>query len=857
MIEQGLFKRHFVGRDGFIWWIGQIASEESWKDNIPGVPVGSNDDIQGFGERYRVRIMGYHTADINKIADDELPWGYVMYPTTAGTGGRSGGQSANLSQGDFVFGFFLDGEDAQTPIIIGCLGNNDYAAVSKNIPPARFVPFSGFQPNDYVPHYSQRTERGGTVITQDGPQVVVGKSQAQGDKTETPNNQQITESQNASNSLKESASQAASEEQTQPLALPSDCEPMPVGRIQKEIQNIIVEIQKIQKSIYTYNRAVQNQVSDIQNKINNLIDKGTKFIASGIKWIFTQIQKFVLNKVNNVLKNTYFLIFPNERPGLKLAIENINDLIACLFRKFINLLISQIGNFLKDAASRVINGARCFVENVIGQTLGQIIKLVSDIINSSLSGIISLVGQAASIAGDILGILTDILSFLSCEEKPQCSSIDEWNILSGGNKTGRSDINSIIGKAKNFASGFQNVIDPENFSFDTNFDGVFDQSGCDIGPVFCGPPSSNFFGSGVGAAGNIIIGSAGEVLGVDMISFGFGYDSSRTYGKVFDNCGKGSGSVITPVIGEVEVVDENDPQPSTNLPTVVDPTGEIPPGTITTGVVDVDVIEPGTGYLPAPDGSRGGNEYTWADPEDTILKHPDGSYETPTPPGNILVVNPGDIITLPPGTSVITEPQLGGESITQPTDTSTGETPSLIGGNTYLNPLQPGNDLEVIGGQGDTESTSGQGGGETIFGGNPYTILRPGIITTPAPDYSRQSGNYPTSSTGSYPVILYLDDIKIIESGINYADGDKIIIEPSLGATAEPKFDSQGRVTSIKVTQPGEGFTVFPNIYIQSETGYNAVLRPKFFIDRIGNDKLKEPTFQDKVVTVIDCVGKF
>lgn len=214
MIEQGLFKRHFVGRDGFIWWIGQIASEESWKDNIPGVPVGSNDDIQGFGERYRVRIMGYHTADINKIADDELPWGYVMYPTTAGTGGRSGGQSANLSQGDFVFGFFLDGEDAQTPVIIGCLANNDYAAVSKNIPPARFVPFSGFQPNDYVPHYSQRTERGGTVITQDGPQVVVGKSQAQGDKTGTPNNQQITESQNSSNSLKESASQGASEEQT-------------------------------------------------------------------------------------------------------------------------------------------------------------------------------------------------------------------------------------------------------------------------------------------------------------------------------------------------------------------------------------------------------------------------------------------------------------------------------------------------------------------------------------------------------------------------------------------------------------------------------------------------------------------
>ena len=36
MIEQGLFKRHFVGRDGFQWWVGQIPPEESWKENKSG-----------------------------------------------------------------------------------------------------------------------------------------------------------------------------------------------------------------------------------------------------------------------------------------------------------------------------------------------------------------------------------------------------------------------------------------------------------------------------------------------------------------------------------------------------------------------------------------------------------------------------------------------------------------------------------------------------------------------------------------------------------------------------------------------------------------------------------------------------
>jgi len=33
-------------------------------------------------------------------------------------------------------------------------------------------------------------------------------------------------------------------------------------------------------------------------------------------------------------------------------------------------------------------------------------------------------------------------------------------------------------------------------------------------------------------------------------------------------------------------------------------------------------------------------------------------------------------------------------------------------------------------------------------------------------------------------------------------------------------------------------------------------LRPKLCIDRVGSDELKQPTSQDKVISVIDCVGK-
>ena len=811
MIEQGLFKRYFVGRDGFIWWIGQVAPQSTWENNLPSSPVETNDDIRGFAQRYRVRIMGYHTADIDAIPDNELPWAYVMYPVTAGGGGRSGSQSANISQGDFVFGFFMDGEDAQMPVIMGILGNNEYAAVSKNITRARFVPFSGYTENDNASSTSLRTNQGGQVQTQDGASTTEGKTENPGSETGTPNNPILNESATQDTTLVSAADEVQAEEEDEPIAESIDCEPVPTGRIQKEIQNIIVTIQRLQKSIYKYSSAVTNRFSDIQAQIDKELAKATKLIAGGLKYIFTQIEKFVLNTVNQELKKTYFLLFPNERPELKKAVETANDLIACLFRKFIGQLLQQMASFLSDAAKKVINGAECVAESLIGNTLGKILKEVGDAINQALSSVANLVGQAASIAGDILGLITDVLSFLKCDDKPECSSVNEWNILSGPGKVSKGDIESIIGRSKNFAKGFETALANGQEGLELDFSDAFDVSGCDIGPILCGPPIAEFFGGGgTGAAGNLIIGAAGEVMGIDMKSFGIGYGEG-TYAKVKDQCGKGSGAVIKPII---EFYTDED-------------------GNRQSGISDIEIISSGTGYLPAPDGSRGGNGYTWADPEDTIVKRPNGDYEVPRPPGNQLVVNPGDQVITPPGTIVVTEPQPGAD----PTD-GTG--------------TDGGGDDTGTGGGGPRD---GQGGGEEIRGGNTVVITKPGVFTAPLPDYTRISGDYPTENTGSYPVIMFLCEVFIDDSGINYNPEDQIIIEPDIGAKAEAKFDRQGRLVSIKVTEQGEGFTQYPKLYIQSETGYNAQLRPKLCIDRVGSDELKEPGTQDKIVSVIDCVG--
>ena len=143
MLEQSLVKTHFLGRDGFIWWIGQIVDQTQWAGNFGGHPTETTEDQKGFGFRYKVRIMGYHTASPSDLPDEDLPWASIMLPVTAGVSG--GGQGTpNLRQGDFVQGFFLDGEDGQQPVIVGVLGYNQYTAVMKNIPDTGFLPFSGY-----------------------------------------------------------------------------------------------------------------------------------------------------------------------------------------------------------------------------------------------------------------------------------------------------------------------------------------------------------------------------------------------------------------------------------------------------------------------------------------------------------------------------------------------------------------------------------------------------------------------------------------------------------------------------------------------------------------------------------------
>ena len=146
-MEQGaLFDTGILGQE-FQWWIGQVADDSSWRDNILAGKFKSPNTIPGWGYRYKVRIMGRHDQSEETIATKDLPWAQVMYPVTAGTGMASAYQTPNIRQGMFCFGFYLDpGPAPKVPIIMGLLGNNAQAALKNVIgdDASNFFPTSGY-----------------------------------------------------------------------------------------------------------------------------------------------------------------------------------------------------------------------------------------------------------------------------------------------------------------------------------------------------------------------------------------------------------------------------------------------------------------------------------------------------------------------------------------------------------------------------------------------------------------------------------------------------------------------------------------------------------------------------------------
>ena len=86
-----------IGHDNFVWWIGVV------EDRVDPLNVG----------RCKVRIFGSHTDNLQEIPTSDLPWATPLYPV------NDSRTFSTPMEGDYVFGFFMDGLSSQAPAMLG------------------------------------------------------------------------------------------------------------------------------------------------------------------------------------------------------------------------------------------------------------------------------------------------------------------------------------------------------------------------------------------------------------------------------------------------------------------------------------------------------------------------------------------------------------------------------------------------------------------------------------------------------------------------------------------------------------------------------------------------------------------
>ena len=337
-MEGSLFNSGFLGSK-FLWWIGQVADDRTWRDNQnPKKVEDPKEDMPAWGYRYKVRIMGLHDQDESTIESDNLPWAQVMYSVWGG--GLAGSrQTPGIRQGMFVFGFFMDGPDMQVPIIMGVLGANAKPVVEKlktgkDEDGENFVPQSGWS-NSHDDECKKVPDE----------QIA----------TTEPSSVGTIES--SDSCLQETVEDRRTEDvmtRKHAISCPDPLHQSDTRNIQTCVEECSKKIEQLQRQMEDYASAVSAGLptNPLTNSVENIIEDTAGEISGPMKGIMSQVQQLTIDEYNLEMQPILNLAVPSFKN--KLLEENIAALeeISCLFNGINAGLAGLVGGALMNSFKR-------------------------------------------------------------------------------------------------------------------------------------------------------------------------------------------------------------------------------------------------------------------------------------------------------------------------------------------------------------------------------------------------------------------------------------------------------------------------------------------------------------------------
>ena len=430
---------NFIGKDGFNWFVGQVendgsghfasdlaknlsATAQNLLTNYTALGIFGRTNIDwDWTNKVKVRIMGYHSPNKIELPTEELPWALVMMPVTSPQ--RSGiGSLHQLQINSWVIGFFMDGANAQVPIIIGALGDeNPQSGYGSEGGTA--VGFDQLSSPDYdeLVHGGEGTSVGGTGST-------VEENEETGQEEEPKNNEGIPEEEGTDSTLNP---RGAAEPQTeaQTAAQERKCVTVNIGNgkcggeTATKLEGPMAEFMKFARGIEKneIDEFIDKRTGDVVD-LEEKIDKTTNRIQSKLNGLLGNIKGVVMEDVNKMIKDQ---LDGNEKPDPELdnkvkdELKNVSDLVSCLFKDMVEDLKDFIKGMLNDLLEKVLDTALCLIENMIGDIMGKIMEKVDQALNM-LKGV---VGSIKGKADMIQGLLSKTLEFIDlfCDGAVSCA----------------------------------------------------------------------------------------------------------------------------------------------------------------------------------------------------------------------------------------------------------------------------------------------------------------------------------------------------------------------------------------------------------------------------------------------------
>lgn len=655
MIEESLLKSNFIGKDGFTWWIGQVADPSVWRNEKTRIDNGKD----AWGYRCKVRIIGYHSFDKKELKDEDLPWAHILTSAADGAPAQGGfGKLPLLVGGESVLGFFLDGEEAQQPVVMSCFHRSPMVVNIQN--PNPFEPFTGSKGNFKNGPQATRNKKpaDGTLkevpesTNSGGPAVTMSSNQQFGVDTTgsldvSPDFKPLSsDTSNQAGSIfsaqappqdqlfYDEMGEAAFASAFGPVQGDNGCGNNVLSQITAALQSFIKFVNGLEQTALGFIDPVRNVVVNVGSQIK----KVARLIASIMKFVINGMRDNIFKLVGKLFKILGITIPSSLQLPISEAAKNILNIIFCIFEKLFGPLMDFIMGLLDSLVGKTPNIPRCAAEETVAALIAKLEDMIDGVLSTVLSGLDWLAGGISSIAGAITGavnILQQLLSFLDCDALA-CKSVSTWDPFGGislpksdswANTLNNIDILGGLGDDIDEAIGFLSMFGSEDTPFkNCRQTAINPLTQDDLTPLpigvknyKCIPPEIVINGDGIGArAIPVVSGSNGSILTIKVTNPGKGYSIPPSI-LIIDRSNYGKGAIAKSTInaqGNIEsiyLVESGQGYCQTNLTGIenisvgIEPTttatgpgiGSTSVGVSTTpvGIVTSIVIEgPGIGY---------------------------------------------------------------------------------------------------------------------------------------------------------------------------------------------------------------------------------------------------------------------